>query len=509
MSVKGLVMQEQDNLNRREPSLILCLIPIGILIALMVFNVILFKDNATFGPNQLALLLAALVAGLIGIFSLELSYFFLEKQVIKSIAMALQSILILFVVGSLISVWIASGIVPLMIYYGLEIINPQVFLAVSCIISCLVALCTGSSWSTSGTIGIALIAIGQTLGVPISMVAGAVISGAYFGDKMSPLSDTTNLAPAMAGTDLFSHIRHMVYTSGPAIALSILGFLIVGFFHQGGNLSSDAIAEVQGTITDHFQINLVLLAVPVLVVTMVALRVPALPALIAGVLLGCLAALIFQRELLSGMIDGSFSLNRAYGVLMGIAANGFSIETGNEVIDSLFSRGGMSSMLNTVWLIICAMVFGGMLEACGMLQKLANVILAGARGAGMLVGSTVVTCLFMNATASDQYISIVVPARMFRSAYLKYGLHPKNLSRAVEDSGTVTSVLIPWNSGAAFHSGVLGVSTLSYLPFCFFNLLSPVISVLLAAANLTIARISVEALQDTEMIVSEPTGSPD
>lgn len=502
-------MQEQDNLNRREPSLILCLIPIGVLIALMVFNVILFKDNATFGPNQLALLLAALVAGLIGIFSLELSYLFLEKQVIKSIAMALQSILILFVVGSLISVWIASGIVPLMIYYGLEIINPKVFLAVSCIISCIVALCTGSSWSTSGTIGIALIAIGQTLGVPISMVAGAVISGAYFGDKMSPLSDTTNLAPAMAGTDLFSHIRHMVYTSGPAIALSILGFLIVGFFHQGGNLSSDAIAEVQGTITDHFQINLVLLAVPLLVVTMVALRVPALPALIAGVLLGSLAALIFQRELLSGMIEGNFSLNRAYGVLIGIAANGFSIETGNEVIDSLFSRGGMSSMLNTVWLIICAMVFGGMLEACGMLQKLANVILAGAHGAGMLVGSTVVTCLFMNATASDQYISIVVPARMFRSAYLKYGLHPKNLSRAVEDSGTVTSVLIPWNSGAAFHSGVLGVSTLSYLPFCFFNLLSPVISVLLAAANLTIARISVEALQDTEMIVSEPTSSPD
>jgi len=502
-------MQEQDNLNHREPSLIWCLIPIGVLIALMVFNVILFKDNATFGPNQLALLLAALVAGLIGIFSLELSYIFLEKQVISSIAMALQSILILFVVGSLISVWIASGIVPLMIYYGLEIINPKVFLVVSCIVSCIVSLCTGSSWSTSGTIGIALIAIGQTLGVPISMVAGAVISGAYFGDKMSPLSDTTNLAPAMAGTDLFSHIRHMVYTSGPAIVLSILGFLIVGFFYQGSNLSSDAIAEVQGTITDHFQINLVLLAVPFLVVTMVALQVPALPALIVGVLLGCLAALIFQRELLSGMIEGSFSLNRAYGVLIGIAANGFSIETGNEVIDSLFSRGGMSSMLNTVWLIICAMVFGGMLEACGMLQKLANVILAGARGAGMLVASTVGTCLFMNATASDQYISIVVPARMFRSAYLKYGLHPKNLSRAVEDSGTVTSVLIPWNSGAAFHSGVLGVSTLSYLPFCFFNLLSPVISVFLAAANLTIARISMEALEDTEMFVSEATASPD
>lgn len=498
-------MQEQEN--QQEPSIVLSLIPIGVLIALMVFNVILFKDNATFGPNQLALLISAVVAGSLGVFYLGRSYIFLERQIVKSIAMALQSILILLVVGSLISVWIASGIVPLMIYYGLEIINPKVFLAVSCIISCIVSLCTGSSWSTSGTIGIALIAIGQTLGVPVAMVAGAVISGAYFGDKMSPLSDTTNLAPAMAGTDLFTHIRHMVYTSGPAIVLAVLGFLILGFFYQGSNLSGDAIAQVQGIITDNFNINLLLLAVPLLVVTMVGLQVPALPALIAGVLLGCLAAIIFQQDLLSSMAEDGFS--GAYGVLMNIAASGFSIETGNEVIDSLFSRGGMSSMLNTVWLIICAMVFGGMLEACGMLQKLAKAILSGAKGAGTLIGATVATCLFMNATASDQYIAIVVPARMFRSAYLRQGLHPKNLSRAVEDSGTVTSVLIPWNSGAAFHSGVLGVPTLSYLPFCFFNLLSPIISVFLGATNLTIHRIRLETLENSEMVASEAVKSSD
>ncbi|MGD1854548.1 MAG: Na+/H+ antiporter NhaC [Leptolyngbyaceae cyanobacterium] len=488
-----------EGLDRREPSVLLCLIPIGVLIALMVFNVLLFKDNATYGPNQIALSLSALLAGLLGVFVLKLPYSALEGQIIKSISMALQAVLILFVVGALISIWIASGIVPLMIYYGLEIINPKVFLFVSCLVSCIVALCTGSSWSTSGTIGIALIAIGQTFNVPVGMVAGAVISGAYFGDKMSPLSDTTNLAPAMAGTDLFTHIRHMVYSSGPAIVLSLIGFLLLGFFYQGDSLSGNAIADVQNVIQSNFNLNLLLLAVPLLVVTMVALRVPALPALVFGVLLGCGAALIFQGELLTTMLDGNYTLGGAYGLLVGVAADGFSIETGNEVIDGLFSRGGMSSMLNTIWLIVTAMLFGGMLEACGMLQKLANTILAGANGAGTLVGATVATCVFMNATASDQYIAIVVPARMFRSAYVNYGLHPKNLSRAVEDAGTVTSVLIPWNSGGAFHSGVLGVPTLSYLPFCFFNILSPIVSVFLGAMNLTITRINLDALENPEL----------
>ena len=500
----------QEEMQQREPSVLLCLIPIGVLIGLMVFNVILFKDNATFGPNQIALSLSALIAGLIGAFRLKIPYQTLEGQVIKSIGMALQAILILFVVGALISIWIMSGIVPLMIYYGLDIINPKVFLFVSCIISCIVALCTGSSWSTSGTIGIALIAIGQTFNVPVGMVAGAVISGAYFGDKMSPLSDTTNLAPAMAGTDLFTHIRHMVYSSGPAIGLALLGFLLLGFFYQGDSLSGDAIAEVQGIIQANFNLNLLLLAVPMLVVTMVALRVPALPALVFGVLLGCLATLIFQGNLLTTMLEDNFTLGSAYRLLVEVAADGFSIETGNDVIDDLFSRGGMSSMLNTIWLIITAMLFGGMLEACGMLQKLANVILAGAHGAGTLVGATVATCLFMNATASDQYIAIVVPARMFRSAYLKYGLHPKNLSRAVEDAGTVTSVLIPWNSGGAFHSGVLGVPTLSYLPFCFFNILSPIVSIFLGAMDLTITHLNLDALDSSEeMAVPVSANSPE
>ncbi len=480
-------MQEQTE--SREPSVLVSLIPIVFLITMMVINVIIYKDDATYGPNQYALILSAVLAGFISIFHLRIPYKTLEGSIIKAIGMAMQAMLILFVVGSLISIWIMSGIVPLLIYYGLQIINPSIFLFVACVISCIVALCTGSSWSTSGTIGIALIAIGTTLGVPIGMVAGAVISGAYFGDKMSPLSDTTNLAPAMVGTDLFTHIRHMTYSSGPAIILALLGFLILGFFYQGDTMGGSDIDEVLKIIDANFNISLFLLIVPILVVGMVAKKVPALPALIIGVLLGMIAIVIFQTDLLMRMSGETFTVAGAYSAILSTATDGFSIETGNATIDKLFSRGGMSSMLNTIWLIFCAMVFGGMLEASGMLQKLAHTILAGVRGLGSLVGATAATCIFTNATASDQYIAIVVPARMFRTAYAERGLHPKNLSRAVEDSGTVTSVLVPWNSGGAFHAGVLGVPTLTYLPFCFFNLFSPLVSVFLGAMNLTMERI--------------------
>lgn len=482
----------------QEPSIPWCLTPIGVVIVLMIGNVILFKDEAPFGPNQLALIVAALVAGAIGIFKLGLSSLHLGKQIVKSITLAVPSILILLVVGSLISIWILSGIVPLMIYYGLQLIHPKIFLLVCCLISCIVSLCTGSSWSTSGTIGIALIAMGQTFGVPVSMVAGAVISGAYFGDKMSPLSDTTNLAPAMVGTDLFTHIRHMMYSSGPAIGMALMGFLGLGLFYQAGELDQESILEVQNIIRDTFNINILLLVVPIWVVVLVVLQLPALPVLISGVLSGCLAVLIFQADLLAANLEGGFSWRGAYGILIDVAVNGLDMATGNAMIDALFSRGGMSSMLNTVGLIIAALIFGGMLEACGMLQKLATALLAEVYGAGRLIGWTVATCVFMNATVSDQYIAIVVPARMFRSAYLTYGLHPKNLSRAVEDAGTVTSVLIPWNSGGAFHAGILGVPTLSYLPFCFFNILSPIVSVFLGAMNLTIAGLDPDPLEVTE-----------
>lgn len=338
-------MAEQE---QKEPSVKISLIPIVFLIGIMVVNVIVFKDNATFGPNQFALILTAILAAGIGVFHLKMPYAKLEKTVVSSIMMSMQAMLILFVVGALIAVWILSGIVPIIIYYGVQIIHPSVFLFVCCITSCIVSLATGSSWSTSGTIGIALIAIGQTLGIPLGMVAGAVISGAYFGDKMSPMSDTTNLAPAMVGTDLFTHIRHMMYTSGPAIILALLGFLLLGFFFHGEAASTQQIDEVLMVIQSHFNLNPVLLLVPVLVVTMVAKKVPALPSLIFGVLLGVLAALILQMDLLVEMAGDHSDSMAIYAVILSTAADGFAIETGNEVIDSLFSRGGMAGMLNTI-----------------------------------------------------------------------------------------------------------------------------------------------------------------
>jgi len=321
-----------------------------------------------------------------------------------------------------------------------------------------------------------------------------VISGAYFGDKMSPLSDTTNLAPAMVDTDLFTHIRHMVYTSGPAIVLALVGFLILGFSYQGTMTPGNEIDEVLQVIRTNFNVTPWLLSVPLLVIVMVAARVPALPALTIGVLLGAVAIVVFQGDLLASRSSGG--IGGAYRVILTTAADGFECHTGNERIDELFSRGGMASMLSTIWLIICAMVFGGMLEACGMLQRIADAILSLVRGTGSLIGAVLATCIFTNMTASDQYIAIVVPARMFKAAFRERRLHPKNLSRAVEDAGTVTSVLIPWNTGGAYHASVLGVATLSYLPYCFFNLLSPLVSAFLAGMNWSIERLTDEPSDD-------------
>ncbi len=490
-----------------EPSLLVSLIPLVVLMGLLIVNIVVYKDNATGGSNQLALLIAGALATFIGIVVYKIKYKKIENQIVKSIGMALQACIILLIVGALIGMWIISGIVPTMIYYGLMLINPTVFLPVSCIVCAIVALATGSSWSTTGTVGIALIGIGQTLGIPLGMVAGAIISGAYFGDKMSPLSDTTNLAPAMAGTDVFTHIRHMVFTTGPAISLAVIGFTILGAFFGQGEVNQEKIATVLSVIEGNFNIGIYLFIVPLAVLFMVYKRVPALPALLIGTLLGGIFALIFQGDLIASLIQNDLiarEIDKAelvkpgvyqtetYRTVLMTAYDGFVIETDNKLINELFNRGGMSNMLSTVWLILMAMVFGGAMEGTGMLQKIAGSILKLVRGTGSLIGATLSSCIFMNMTACDQYLAIVVPGRMYKNAYEEYGLKPKNLSRALEDSGTVTSVLVPWNSGGAYNSGVLGVPTLTYLPFCFFNLLSPVVSAFLAGFNLTIDRIDEE-----------------
>ena len=476
-------------MQNREPSLGISLIPVVTLVCLLAMNVWLFKEDASYGANQIALLLATVITMGIGVFAFKLEYKFLEGKALEAVGVSLQAMLILLIVGSLIGVWILNGVVPTMIYYGIKMINPSLFLPVALVLCSLVSLATGSSWSTVGTIGIALIGIGKTLGIPEGMVAGAIVSGAYFGDKMSPLSDTTNLAPAMAGTDLFSHIRHMTYTTGPAIGLTFLIFLGIGLFYSADTINAKDIENVLAIIDNTFNVTPLLFVLPLIVFFMVMKKVDAVPALIVGTILGALFALIFQTKLLTQMSGGEFSFVSAYHQIIKISFSGFKIETGNLMIDKLFSRGGMAEMLNTVWLILMAMIFGGMMEVTGMLHTIANSILKLVSGVTSLVASTIASAFFLNLTASDQYISIVVTGRMFKNAFEKYQLHPKNLSRAVEDSATVTSVLIPWNSCGAYFSTVLGVATLTYLPFAFFNILTPIVSILIAASGKTMEKL--------------------
>lgn len=480
-----------NNTDKRPP-LLISLFPVLFLMLLLVINIIIFKDDATGGPNQLALLAAGAVASIIGIFVLKRTYDEIENRIVKSIAMALQACLILLIVGSLIGTWILSGIVPAMIYYGLQLIHPSVILPVSALVCAIVALATGSSWSTTGTVGIALIGIGQAMGVPLPMVAGAIVSGAYFGDKMSPLSDTTNLAPAMAGTDLFTHIRYMVYTTVPAFIIALVLFFILGMFQNHDATTAGNVPAVLEQIKSQFQIGPHLFLVPALIITMVILKVPALPAMIIGTVVGGLFALVFQQDLIARVSGAEFSVTAGYKVIMDVAYNGFSFESGNELMDGLFNRGGMSGMFGTVTLILMAMIFGGAMEGTGMLQRIADAILGMVRGVGSLVGATLASCIFLNMTASDQYLAILIPGRMFKGAYDKYGLHPKNLSRSLEDAGTVTSPLIPWNSCGAYEAGVMGVATLDYAPYAFFNILSPIISAFVAGFDIGIERATVK-----------------
>ena len=448
-----------------EPSLGEALVPVVFLIGTLGLNVLALDASP-----HIPLILATAVAGLMGI-RRGVPWSELEAGIIKGVTNALQACLILLVVGILIGTWILSGVVPAMIYYGLQIISPSVFLFTACLISALIAVSTGSSWSTAGTVGIALIGVGQGLGMPLGLVAGAIISGAYLGDKMSPLSDTTNLAPAVAGTTLFVHIRHMVYTTVPSFLISLAAYLVIGFFFEHDAARMEGIARIMEVIEAHFEINLVLLSAPVLVIAMVVLRVPALPALLGGGLMGAVLALAVQGASLGAVMDA--------------AQNGFVSTTGAEAVDTLLSRGGMKSMYGTVALIMCALSFGGVMERTGLLAAIARAILRMARGTGSLVLATVLTAIAMNILAPDQYLAIVVPGRMYQDAYRERGLHPKNLSRALEDSGTLSSPLVPWNTCGAYMWATLGVYPLAYLPFAFVNLLSPVISVFYGYTGIT------------------------
>ena len=464
------------------------LIPIVFLIILLTYNVYVFGDDSLGGSNQFILLIGASIAVFIGFIN-NISYKTILEKIGKNLYSVTGAILILLFVGALTGTWLISGIIPAMIYYGLLIIHPSIFLPACVILCALVSLATGSSWSTSATIGVALIGIGKALGLPPGIVAGAAISGAYFGDKLSPLSDTTNLAPAVSGAKLFEHIRYMTYTTVPSILITIFILLFIGFTQDvKGNTET---LSLLSSIEEKFYISPLIFIVPAIVIFMIVKKAPPLIALFAGTLLGGIFSLIFQSKVileLSGLSHLTFY--SAYQTIVNAITIETQINTSNELLNDLFYSGGMKGMMNTIWLIICAMVFGGAMDAIGALRTISERLLIWAKSTFKLFASTLASCLTVNLTASDQYLSIVIPGKMFAKAYKKRKLAPENLSRTLEDSGTVTSVLIPWNTCGAYQSGVLGVSVADYFLYAIFNLVSPIMTLFYAAFKIKIKMIS-------------------
>jgi NhaC family Na+:H+ antiporter len=472
----------------RKPTLALSLAPVGALIVFLAISVMLFGDSSSSGPNQIALILAAAIASLAGL-SLGHPWRALERGAVQGISLAMGAILILLVVGALIGSWILAGIVPTMIYYGLQILSPTIFFPTACLLCALVSVATGSSWTTAGTVGVALMGIAAAQDLSMGLAAGAVISGAYFGDKMSPLSDTTNLAPAMTGADLFTHIRHMTWTTVPSIVIALVLFTVLGLTTAAPR-DTAAVDAILASLSGHFSIGLHLLLPLALVLFMVVRKVPAYPALLIGALVGCAFAMLFQQAAVltyanaDGLPTGIALLKGAWMSLF----DGYRLESGNVALDDLLSRGGMASMLTTVWLIVSAMMFGAVMETTGMLQRIAEAILGAVRGTGSLIAATIGTAIGMNILASDQYIAIVLPGRMFRAEYARRRLAPQNLSRTLEDAGTLTSPLVPWNTCGAFMAQTLGVATATYLPFAFFNLINPVVALIYGFVGFTIIK---------------------
>lgn len=477
-----------DNSKNKELSIFEALIPVVALILMLFYNVFfVFGDNALNGSNQFILLLGAAVAAIVGFFK-KTSYSQMLNEVSENLKSTTGALLILLMVGALSGTWLVSGIIPTMIYYGLQLLNPTFFLVATVIICAIISIATGSSWTTSATVGIALIGIGETLGISLGMTAGAVLSGAYFGDKMSPLSDTTNLAPAMAGAELFTHIKYMAITTVPTFIITLLLFFIIGLNIEVSGTPN--VSDKLEAINNAFNISPWLMLVPLAVVVLIVKKTPPLVALLAGTLLAALTSVLAQPQILMSIAEtDSYNFETAYkGVMQSITVE-TAVETTSADLNDLFSSGGMQGMLNTIWLIICAMVFGGVMDAIGALSRISKTLLSLATSTFGLFASTVASCLALNVTASDQYLALVIPGKMFKKAYKDKGLAPENLSRTLEDSGTVTSVLVPWNTCGAFQSSVLGVSVADYFLYAFFNWISPFMTLLIAGLSFKIKQL--------------------
>ena len=474
--------------NHKSPTLVDAIIPIIVLIIMLSVSVYLYGDNSSYGANQIALILSASIAAIIAIKN-GYSWKEVESGIVKGIGMGMRAILILLAVGALIGTLIMSGTVPAMIFYGLDILSPSFFYFTACIICAISSISIGSSWTVAGTLGVALMGIATGLGLSPSVTAGAIISGAYFGDKMSPLSDTTNLAPAIAGTDLFSHIRHMAWTTGPSLIIALIIFLIMGLTSNAeGN--AEGLELIQSTLNQIFNISIISF-VPIIVIFVLAYKkMPAFPTILIGALLAGLFSILLQPEVVSNFVNQP-ELSSALTMISGVWTalhSGFVLESGVTVVDDLLTRGGMASMLNTIWLVVCALTFGAVLETAQLLHKLVEKVLIFANSTGSLIVTTIATCIGINIIAADQYIAIVLPGRMYRAEFKRRKLAARNLSRALEDSGTITSPLIPWNTCGAYMSASLGIATFSYVPYCFFNLVNPVIAIIYALAKVKIIK---------------------
>ncbi len=463
-------MEEKAKKTTRKANLFEAMLSLLFLIAIMAVGIIVFGVDPHI-PMFIGVVGAALMA-------LWLGYEWenIEKFMMEGITRALQSVIILIIIGILVGMWIDAGVVPSMIYYGLQILSPGIFF-IACVLICsITSLATGSSWGTMGTMGLALMGIGFGLGMAPGMTAGAVLSGAYFGDKMSPLSDTTNLAPAMAGTDVMTHVKFMLLPTGVTYVICLIFFGVLGFLqHTSGAADLSAVEEICGALQGRFTISPILLLPPVVVIVAVALKVPAIPGIALGILSGAILGLIVQPEC-------------TLGTLLDTGMYGFLPETGVEAVDDLLEAGGLMGMMFSVSLTILAMMFGGIMEATGQLEVIVSKLLKLVKGPASLVALTEVTCVLSNATMPEQYISIVVPGRMYAEEYRKMGLHPKTLSNALEGAGTVTSALIPWNTCGVYIEETLGIGVAQYGPWAVFNWLMPIINIVLAVPGLTIAQ---------------------
>lgn len=476
---------------KRKPTLLLALVPVIVLIVIISLGVTLFGDEITSGPSQIALLFSSVLTALIAMFYLKVPWAKLEEGMLDHLSKTGSAVFILLMIGALTATWMLSGVVPTMIYYGLKIIHPSIFLLVAFVLSGIVSVMAGSSWTTIGTIGVAMLSAGEILGIPVGWLAGSVISGAYFGDKISPLSDTTNLSASVAGVDLYKHVKYMLITTIPAFIVSLLVFTVVGFI-----LPTSSNLDISGSliaIKESFNISGWLLLIPCFTIFMIVKKVPPFLTLFLSALVGAIVAFFAQPQIVSQIYGDAQGFNAFLISTLKMISSSVTIETGHEMVNSLASTSGMGGMLNTVWLILCVVTFGGVMEASGLIgvitEKMSNFI----KSTVSLVSSTVATCIFCNLTLSDQYMAVLLPGKMFANAYKKGGYPPELLSRTLQDSGTVTSVLIPWNTCGVVQSTVLGVATLTYLPYCIFNIITPIITIAVAAIGYKIKRLGVKS----------------